>query len=186
MMRLTLVAIVLVAIGAGVAYVMHLQANAARLAADNAQLNQGIETAAAANQSYIDAINHMADEKRALNNLITQRDTAQRSIQRRLNETERKLQHASRAPEITVIERECLHSDIPAVIADVLREAPTGKSGDDDATGGADLPACCTLRPGAGANIQWLDLVRPGSLRQGFASAYTIAQRRPRAGAEFL
>jgi hypothetical protein len=133
------------------------------LQSENAQLERDVQTSVEANKSYIAAMHKMAQEQVRLNQQVIERDQAQRQIQRSLATTQRKLRDASRSTTITSVQRECLDSDIPGPVADILRQP----SGERDSRPGSRLPRTGTLLGYSHAPIQWPNMGRSGGICGG-------------------
>ena len=147
----------------------------ARLMAENDQLQADVKTAVSANESYQQAMHAMAQEQVRLNQQIIERDEAQRTIQRNLAHTQRRLRDASHSRTITDIQRQCLDMDLPGPVLDILR-APAGS--DTNGGSGTHLPAGPILLGHTDAQFPWKHGLRPDRVRRGPAGGRPrIAQR---------
>lgn len=149
----------------------------ASLAGDNQRLQSDLQTALSANASQQQAIQFMAQEMARQHQAVVERDQRNRATARRLQQTERRLRDAQNSPQITVVERECMQSDIPVGVFDILREAPH-RNGSDPA--GKDLPGRYFLFGDGGAAVRGPHLGGPGSLRQSVAVSHPHVKPGPR------
>lgn len=155
----------------------------AKVMADNDRLRADVATAVSANQSYVDAMHAMAREQVKLNQQIIERDETQRTIQRNLATTQRRLRDASRAATVTDIQRQCLDTDLPGPVIDILRQ-PAG--GDENSRPDQGMPSGPTLLGSVNADIHRLDVCRPDRVHRNTAGRCARIAGRPGSDTGFL
>ena len=148
----------------------------ASLAGDNQRLQSNLQTALSANESQRQAIEFMAEEMARQHQAVVERDRRNQATTRRLQQTERRLRDAQNSPQITVVERECMQSDIPVGVFDILREAPH-RNGSNPA--GKNLPSGYFLYGNGSPTVRGPHLGGSGSLRQGVAVSHPHAEPGP-------
>ncbi len=144
---------------------------------DNQRLQSDLGAALNANQSQQTAMRLMAEEMARQNQAVVERDRRVRAARAQLKHTQQRLRDAEKNPQITVIQRECMDSDIPGPVLDVMRAAPH-RPGSDPA--GENLPGGYFLHGHGASAVRGPQLVGSGRLHQGPANAHPHAEPGPR------
>lgn len=144
---------------------------------DNQRLQSDLGAAINANQSQQQAMRMMAEEMARQNQAVVERDQRMQAARAQLKRTQQRLRDAEKNPQITVVERECMDSDIPGPVLDVMRAAPH-RPGSNPA--GENLPGGYFLHGNGDPAVRGPQLVGSGSLHQGLAGAHTHTQPGPR------
>lgn len=122
MARRALLLGILLVLTSGIAWAVHVSTERERLGVE-----LGIATEA--NQSYLNAIEHMRLRQIELQRVAEAREQRNAAIGRELKRLQQELRYAATKPELTDAERACMAGVIPDAVLDVLRGPADGVQG---------------------------------------------------------
>ncbi len=149
------------------------------LAKENERLESDLNTATEANAAFEHALQVMKELQAENSEIILRRERQIMSTQAELKQKTRELRDVQESPQITVVERECMQSDIPVPILDILRETP---SGERDSPSRESLPTGRINYATGDAVVYRHDLGPSSGIHQGITGFHNEPSERPRGG----